>query len=62
VFPVETVTVTGQLERIVYQNGSTNFTVARIRTRDTSDSIAVVGNLVGIEPRRERQSLWPVGQ
>lgn len=49
-FPVEKVNVNGQLERIVYHNDGTNFTVARVRTGDAGESITAVGNLVGVNP------------
>jgi exodeoxyribonuclease V alpha subunit len=41
-------TLCGTLERIVFQNAETHFTVARLRVAEQSQLVTVVGNLAGV--------------
>ena len=43
-------TLQGILERIVYENPDTGYTVGRLSARDHAELITVVGNLASINP------------
>ena len=43
-------TLQGILERIVYENPDTGYTVGRLSARDHTELITVVGNLASINP------------
>ena len=47
---IDSTTIEGVLERIVFFNEENNFTVARIQSGNSRDLITIVGNLPGPNP------------
>jgi exodeoxyribonuclease V alpha subunit len=45
------VKIQGVLERIIFRNEETSFTVAKIKEERKKELTSIVGNLIGVNPR-----------
>ncbi|HCJ79143.1 MAG TPA: hypothetical protein DHV84_03990, partial [Desulfotomaculum sp.] len=52
---LEQISLEGILERIVYFDPESNFTVAKLKTREHKDLITIVGNLFTLNPGQTLQ-------